>query len=1031
MEKTEKIFPNPSFQIKVNKKQNKDYSQSNAPFSCDLPIIKSQQSRNSNNCSKEKDKIESCYIINRLDNKNCLNLGKPPSSANNKEFKYKKINIINRYNKIDSKSSYHNRLKYSCINSNKNNKRNIEIDNDNNNNYIDNETRENYYMLRSETQYPLNTKKNYSDTLMANSNNSMRNLNFAYNSGTEKNNNNNITPKFKMNNKIDIRKRLNNTNESNSVEINTFDKNVDIHKLESQYSNLTFNKLGHNFYKPTHKRINNNLENNSPNPNSNKSNINNDIKSESRYTNRTYRKGIFRIKESKKNYNNSININNFNKKETPLEEKEKSEKKLITIYRTKLITIFVSLMNNIYNKYKKKAFSEIINKLKSNEYNNNAYNKKFKKNRNNYYYIKKNKVSNNLQDNSNDDNNSMTNYTKILFNNKNLPPITMYRKVTNNNQHSQLRENKDVRSIYKNSTMTNVDLSKSSSTNLYIPVKKRNRLKYPSKQKESIFDELKINKSYKFIENNPELYHNRNININSQINHFYNTNNNNFYINRINSFNSIISLEKQRPHPFISKNFQSESSNDMSFHNKNEKEEESKKTIKCSIFKNKSKFQNIFYKKILPNEKLQKSEKKRDDKVNVFMKRLERLCNKSKSKSKNKNNQNQTYSKRRIIKDNSQSKYNYYYSNYNHTLENNEVNELSNDVNNYCLEDIDKPTNIMYSKTNIINLDNDDENFYNEEISEESEVETKNFMQIITNDKRLFLNFNYISLNNNNSNNSKRRKIENNNLSISEIDSFCFIYQRKNNNIIIDNNNCENDIENYSFKEDSNTLRKNLNDFSRKRKLKSCLLKLENIINNKIYEYKSIFFGLLKQLKFVFIINKITENRSIDILKKYFDRFKNNTQFKINDSFSEIDDEMNNKKFLDKQNINNIIDDNKNSDIIQNKEKLKSLIKQINKNSRNKFQNNFKDFNNNLLSEEERNDDKNSGNINSSLTLGKPKIYNNTYKKLSMSNSKSIYSKKKIPAKNICDLNDFDIFEKKIENFRFKLIKFIFLKNNI
>jgi hypothetical protein len=171
--------------------------------------------------------------------------------------------------------------------------------------------------------------------------------------------------------------------------------------------------------------------------------------------------------------------------------------------------------------------------------------------------------------------------------------------------------------------------------------------------------------------------------------------------------------------------------------------------------------------------------------------------------------------------DGSKSNYNYYYSNFNHTLENNEVNELSNDINNYCLEDIDKPTNMMYSKTNIINNDNDndDENIYNDEISEEIDDEMKNLMQIITNDKRLFLNFNYISLNNNKSPNSKRSKKKYNILSISERNSLCFIIRSKNNNIIIDNNNSENVIDDYSFKEDSNTLRTNLNRFSRKRKL--------------------------------------------------------------------------------------------------------------------------------------------------------------------------------------------------------------------
>ena len=1013
MEKREKFFPSPSFQIKVNKKQNKDNSQSNALLSSDLPNNKPQQSRNINNASKDKDKVESCYIINRLDGKNSLNLENIPSSVNNKEFKYKKITIINRYNKNDIKSNINNRQKYSCINNNKNNKKNIEIDNDN-------EIGENYYMLKSETQYPLNTKKNYSDILMSNNNNSMRNLNFAYSSGVEKNHNNNITPKFRINNKNDIRKKINNVNESNNYENNTYDKKLDVPKSENKYSNLTFNKLGHNFYKPTHKRINNNLENNnSPSPNSIKININNDIKSESRYTNRTYRKGNSRVKETQNNYNNSIQVNNSKMKETPLEEKEKSEKNLITIYRTKLITIFVSLMKNICNKYKKKVFSEIINKIKNNE-NIKVQNKRFKKNKNNFYYIKKNKVNNNnLQDNSNDDNNFIKSNTKTLFTDKNLPQITMYRKVTNNNYYSQFRDKKDIRSMYKNNTMTNVDLSKSSSTNLYVPVKKRNRFNNLSKQKESIFDELKINKSCKFIDNNNDIYQNRNININSQINHFYNTNNNNFYINKINSFHSIISLEKQKSHPFISKNYPTEYSNDISY-NKNDKEEESKKTVRCSLFKNKSKFKNIFYKKILPNENLQKSEKKSNEKVNVFMKRLERLCN----KDKNNHNQNQTYSKRRILTDGIKSNYNYYYSNYNHTLENNEVNELSNDVNNYCLEDIDKPTNMMYSKTNIINIDddNDDENIFNEEISEESDVEIKNSMQIITNDKRLFLNFNYISLNNNNSINSKQRKIKNNILSISEINSLCFICRKKTKNIfIIDNNITENDIEDYSFKEDSDTLRKNLNKFSRKRKLKSGLLKLENIFNNRIYEYKTIFLDLLKQLKFIFIINKITENRSIDILKKYFDRFKNIIQLEMNDSFSEINNEKKNKKFLDKQNINQIIDDNKYTDIMQNKAKLKSLIKQINKNSRNIIHKN-------LLSEEERNEDKNSGNINSNLSKGKQKIYNKTYKKMSLSNSKNIFSKKKISGKNIREFNDFDIFEKKIGNFRLNLIKFSFFE---
>ena len=141
MEKRDNFFPSSSFHIKVNKKQNKDNSQSNELLSCDFSINKPQKSRNPNNSSKDKDKNESCYISNRLVSKNCLNLGNPPSSANNKEFKYKKINIINRYNKKDIKSNIKNRQKYSCINYNKNNRKNIQIDTNN-----DNENDNNYYI---------------------------------------------------------------------------------------------------------------------------------------------------------------------------------------------------------------------------------------------------------------------------------------------------------------------------------------------------------------------------------------------------------------------------------------------------------------------------------------------------------------------------------------------------------------------------------------------------------------------------------------------------------------------------------------------------------------------------------------------------------------------------------------------------------------------------------------------------------------------------------------------------------------------
>jgi hypothetical protein len=63
MEKREKFFPNSSFQIKVNKKQNKDNSQPNAPFSCDLQLNKPQQVEIQIIIQKKKIKLKAVILL--------------------------------------------------------------------------------------------------------------------------------------------------------------------------------------------------------------------------------------------------------------------------------------------------------------------------------------------------------------------------------------------------------------------------------------------------------------------------------------------------------------------------------------------------------------------------------------------------------------------------------------------------------------------------------------------------------------------------------------------------------------------------------------------------------------------------------------------------------------------------------------------------------------------------------------------------------------------------------------------------------
>ena len=246
----------------------------------------------------------------------------------------------------------------------------------------------------------------------------------------------------------------------------------------------------------------------------------------------------------------------------------------------------------------------------------------------------------------------------------------------------------------------------------------------------------------------------------------------------------------------------------------------------------------------------------------------------------------------------------------NYTSDGNENNcnniDISNDINNYNLEDIDKPMNMMYMKH-----DNDyEDNGHNDE--DIDDIDIKNLLQMITNDKRLYLNFNYIAINKYNTNN-KNYRFKKNKYKITKSNSI-YISNSKENKNNLNNLGTTNNSNNLSFNETPETINMNLTKYIKKRKIKSAILKLDNFINDKIYEYKTIILKILKSIKFKSIIYNIIQNRSIDMLKKYFDIFKNNTILKEENEikYEEINEKTNSKNIIlnkKRLNINYIIDE--------------------------------------------------------------------------------------------------------------------------
>ena len=1068
MEYSDKLI-NGGLHIKVNKKQKLI----NVPpryTANDIQLINDQFppqrfSKNSIFSNIQKDTINNRNRYNEISNTNTNNTnnnfsqnenamnyyteGNNQLNSTNEELKYQKININKRFNKNS------NKITYSSLTNSKYKKK-----------FVDNDNGNKLNIYKSETQYPFYSKKESIEEI---GNKSMKNMS--------------ISPGIKTVSLKHYKPHKKNNLEKKEVKnknyfINDFDNNIplknDYNSTEksNNYSELTFNKLKHNFYK-SYKKDKNSISNYANNTNYT-NNTNDNFQNYSNDNNIIYNNKTEGYIKKTKNINIKKN-NNYNKYENNSVKTESNDKKLLNIYKNKLINIFVRLMMNIFLKYKQKLFGDFINEIKKTINNNKKY--KTKKidfqnnnlddievnNRINYYYIKKNKINvpdniyNNNKINNINININKYNLAKSLSLNKNYSTVTMFKK-TITNKNSVLKNEKINRRIFINNKFKimendndNNSIKKDSLKNIYIPAKSRyNGYNYISRQKDNnIFDGLKINKSTRLFEQNPNMYQNQNIN--TQINNFYSTNNSNFFISKINSFSSIMNTEKQRPKNFIHKGSQQNNQN-LSNKQNNYKENNN---VKCEIFKNRKRFTNVVYKKIFSKEKnsenntesKNENNMKKNNNENIFMKRMERVYNKINNNNNYEGNVNQTYSIRRKYKNmnnnmnNDMNKNQFQYATIvNYTCEANDNNynniDISNDINNYNLEDIDKPTNMMYMKH-----DNDNK-FYNDNDNEEedndinvnnddnNDIDIKNLLQLKTNDKRLYLNFNYIIINKYDNNKNKNYKFKKNKIKYKIANPYSIYIPSYTNDDIINLSIISN---NKSFKEMPEKINKNLNKYIKKRKIKSGILKLDHFINDKIYEYKSIILKNLKSIKFKSIIYNIMQSHSLDILKKYFDIFKSNTTLlkeenNINNILFEETDDKNNCKniILDKKNINYIIDvndfDDKNHQ--ESKKKLKYLVKKINERDH--------EENNQILNTSFDQGDlfENNRNINMKIPLWK------SVQDININNNKKIYMKKSVKSvknksnKSNGNDNDYDINERKIEIFRNKIINFLFSKIN-
>ena len=333
--------------------------------------------------------------------------------------------------------------------------------------------------------------------------------------------------------------------------------------------------------------------------------------------------------------------------------------------------------------------------------------------------------------------------------------------------------------------------------------------------------------------------------------------------------------------------------------------------------------------------------------------------------------------------------------------------ELNTEMsNNFCLEDLDKPLDNIYLKSNsYLNTENITEE---DEIIKYRKMSVKNIKDIVSSDKLLFIHINYVYYD---AKKIYKKKIGHKNpimafdqkyFRMYNLYSFSILGKKK--KYLYINNPIDEDIEydennpNNDDEEGNVTL-----NLVKNKKIKNLIIEIENIINNQIFEYKILFINFLKKLKFKSIIYNILKTKKIDTLKKYFDIYKNKTT-KQRISRIEIED------------IDSDLDDN---DFIIN------------------------NIDNNVMNEdfEMDIDDNYNTNYNKQYNCVIEKNINNDQKRLFKTtsfNGNKVYSKKKVKSNKNNENNDIiaekkvhyiNKFEEFIEVFRLVLINFVFHSN--
>ena len=904
MKNNEKLYINGLQQIRVNKKpKNNNFEFNN--ISNDIKAFNENIKVNSYIENKIFTKISSndrqnnfSSSQNKLNNKNIYNEISHPLSTSHKNLKFKKVNINKNNNIIENRSL--NKQEYIVYMNKSSEDQNKLIEEDVNGKKL--------LICRSETQYPLSYRKDDNDDIIVNENNSKQNSNNV-NPNTKDINLRyfTISPKNAINPRIEKRNNIyqvnnnENTNNPNHM-IYDYNNSYNIYRrnqFDNYYNNeimpnMTYTNFGHNFYQPINEQINNNtnyyynnnektyFDNMNYTPGNNFVNHRHpqNLKYMSQSLNNRnglVNKDYIQIFKRNNNINNNYKIlRNMNMtpegNEIVLEENSSyqsnkndyKDKELINIYKGKLIKIFIQFMTNFYFNHSKRIYDELIMRLRKNKntyenlnlkinrrYQRKRFNKEYDENKNNnFFYIKKNNFKYNINKNNYNFQyyepnpvNSITSHKKIFSMNLD----NKIDKIRNSNIDSNLvNENilSNSKEKHNNYFKEKEENLKNSYSNIYIPAKTRNissnykSHKFGSKPKESIFNEIKINKSPIKNQNN-----------------FYNTNFNNFYTNKKDEFNHLINRDSQSSKFILLKSNQI--NNNIS---SNIKE------------KNNNNVQPVFYKKIASKEKNLNKD------TNVYKKKTEKI---NKNKNRYNNDINKNPKNKNMRNDLFKTTY-FNYSNSNEiNINSNSITSISNDINNYCLDD--KPMNMIYLKNS--NMDIEDEslatpgrtnNLNKKEKSNKDFIyisnindsfEIKNLIQIKSEDKRLFINFNYCCFCYNIRNNERNKSY----FVFSKINSLYIPSTNK--NVENESNNINH---NYSFKDSNETINTNLNRYVKKRKLKSGVLKLDNIINNKIFENKCIFFSGLKANKLNCIFNKIIYNLNKAKIKKYFEMYKKN-----------------------------------------------------------------------------------------------------------------------------------------------------------